>query len=51
MIRSLCDHPFEIKGLSTSDDTRIMENMLASDQDELFGGHAGSSYRFMVARA
>ncbi len=51
MIRSLCKTPFEIIGLSTSDDTTTMQAMLASDHDTLFSGHAGSSYRFMVARA
>ncbi len=51
VIRSLCKEPFEIKGLSSSDDTITMQAMLTSDLDTLFSGHAGSSYRFMVARA
>jgi 3-phosphoshikimate 1-carboxyvinyltransferase len=51
LIRSLCKTPFEISGLSKSDDTLAMQAMLTSDQDTLFSGHAGSSYRFMVARA
>ena len=51
LIQSLCDEPFEIANLSQSDDTKTMQAMLASDKDTLFGGHAGSSYRFMVARA
>ncbi len=51
MIRALCQDDFTISQLSTSDDTKAMEAMLTSDQDTLFSGHAGSSYRFMVAKA
>ncbi len=51
MIRSLAKVPFEISGLSSSDDTIAMQAMLTSDLDTLFSGHAGSSYRFMVAKA
>jgi len=51
IIRSLCKDPFEIHRLSSSDDTDALITMLASDKDVLYSGHAGSSYRFMVARA
>jgi 3-phosphoshikimate 1-carboxyvinyltransferase len=51
IIRSLCDQPFEIHHLSTSDDTVVLQKMLSATDSKLFAGHAGSSYRFMVARA
>jgi len=51
IIRSLCDTPFEIHYLSTSDDTVVLQKMLSSTDPKLYAGHAGSSYRFMVARA
>ena len=51
VIRSLCKEPFEIHRLSSSDDTDALIAMLASTDDVLYSGHAGSSYRFMVARA
>ena len=51
IIRSLCTESFDIHGLSASDDTRALQAMLAAEGDTLHSGHAGSSYRFMVARA
>jgi 3-phosphoshikimate 1-carboxyvinyltransferase len=51
IIRSLCKEPFDIHQLSTSDDTNVLTKMLATDDEVLYSGHAGSSYRFMVARA
>ena len=51
IIRSLCKEPFTIHSLSTSDDTRVLVSMLSSEKDELYSGYAGSSFRFMVARA
>lgn len=51
VIQSLCKEPFEIHRLSNSDDTDALVAMLSSDKDVLYSGHAGSSYRFMVARA
>ena len=51
IIQSLCKEPFTIHSLSTSDDTRVLVNMLSADKDELYSGYAGSSFRFMVARA
>ncbi len=50
IIRSLCRDKFNIYQLGTSDDTVVLEKMLATDSDVLYGGHAGSSYRFMIAR-
>jgi len=51
IIRSLCKDPFDIHQLSSSDDTKVLTTMLAADDNVLYSGHAGSSYRFMVARA
>ena len=51
IIWSLCKTRFTIHHLSKSDDTVVLEKMLSSDSEVLYGGHAGSSYRFMVARA
>ena len=51
IIRSLCKDAFEIHHLSQSDDTATLVRMLSSENQELYAGHAGSSYRFMVARA
>jgi 3-phosphoshikimate 1-carboxyvinyltransferase len=51
IIRSLSKDPFEIHRLSSSDDTKALIAMLTSTEEVLHSGHAGSSYRFMVARA
>jgi 3-phosphoshikimate 1-carboxyvinyltransferase len=51
IIRSLCNTPFTIQHLSQSDDTDALVSMLEDKDDVLYSGHAGSSYRFMVARA
>ena len=51
IIRSLCKDNFEIERLSGSDDTDALVAMLASTENVLYSGHAGSSYRFMVAKA
>jgi 3-phosphoshikimate 1-carboxyvinyltransferase len=51
IIRSLCDQPFDIHNLSTSDDTMVLQKMLTDKGPRLYAGHAGSSFRFMVARA
>lgn len=51
IIRSLCGETFNIQRLSKSDDTMALVSMLSSEGDILNSGHAGSSYRFMVARA
>ncbi len=51
VIRSLCDTPFVIDQLSGSDDTLVLQQMLGSESDSLYAGHAGTAYRFMLARA
>lgn len=51
IIQSLCNDPFEIHRLSESDDTQVLREMLTSQAETLHSRHAGSSYRFMVARA
>lgn len=51
IIHSLCKDDFQIHRLSKSDDTDALVKMLTTDKDVLYSGHAGSSYRFMVARA
>lgn len=51
IIRSLTDGSFDIDGLSASDDTNVLARMLASTEERLYAGFAGSSYRFMLARA
>jgi 3-phosphoshikimate 1-carboxyvinyltransferase len=51
IIQSLCDQRYDIHHLSTSDDTKVLQNMLGSEKETLYSGHAGSSYRFMMARA
>ncbi len=51
IIQSLCKEPFTIHNLSKSDDTVVLQKMLSADSEKLYSGHAGSSYRFMAARA
>ncbi len=51
IIQSLCKKEFKINRLSKSDDTDALVKMLSTPSDVLYSGHAGSSYRFMVARA
>ncbi|MFZ1679242.1 MAG: 3-phosphoshikimate 1-carboxyvinyltransferase [Saprospiraceae bacterium] len=51
IIQSLCKDPFIIHNLSKSDDTVVLQKMLSADDEKLYSGHAGSSYRFMTARA
>ncbi|MEP6646821.1 MAG: 3-phosphoshikimate 1-carboxyvinyltransferase, partial [Saprospiraceae bacterium] len=51
IIRSLCKEVFTIHLLSKSDDTVILEKMLSSEDEKLYAGHAGTSCRFMVAKA
>ncbi|MEO5906076.1 MAG: 3-phosphoshikimate 1-carboxyvinyltransferase, partial [Saprospiraceae bacterium] len=50
IIQSLCLEPFKINRLSQSDDTDALIKMLKSEKEVLYSGHAGSSYRFMLAR-
>ncbi|HZV69249.1 MAG TPA: 3-phosphoshikimate 1-carboxyvinyltransferase [Saprospiraceae bacterium] len=51
IIQSLCKDPFNVHHLSKSDDTVVLQKMLASESETLYSGHAGSSYRFMTAKA
>ena len=50
IISSLCDHPIVIDRLSKSDDTRALEHALGTTSETINVGHAGSAYRFMLAR-
>lgn len=49
IIRALCDDFFEIKNLSTSKDTQLLKQLLASDSDVLDAGAAGTTFRFLTA--
>ncbi len=49
LIRALCAEAFPIEGLSTSDDTRRMQDLLASEEEVLDAGHAGTTFRFLTA--
>ncbi|MBI5915640.1 MAG: 3-phosphoshikimate 1-carboxyvinyltransferase [Bacteroidetes bacterium] len=49
IIRALCDGFFEIKNLSTSKDTQLMQQLLASDSEVLDAGAAGTTFRFLTA--
>ncbi len=49
MIRALCREPFEIRGISDSDDTRIMKEILDSRPAIMNAGHAGTAFRFLTA--
>ena len=49
IIRALCTEDFPIEGLSTSEDTRRMLELLSSEDGELDAGHAGTTFRFLTA--
>ncbi len=50
IIRALCNYDFEIKNLSTSKDTVILEKALGDLSNDVINvGHAGTSYRFLTA--
>ncbi len=49
LIRALCGEHFEIKHLSTSLDTQLMQQLLASDAEVLDAGAAGTTFRFLTA--
>ncbi|MCF8246371.1 MAG: 3-phosphoshikimate 1-carboxyvinyltransferase [Saprospiraceae bacterium] len=49
MIRALCGVDFDIKSLSTSLDTQLMEQLLATDGEVLDAGAAGTTFRFLTA--
>ncbi len=49
MIRALCGEHFEIKNLSPSGDTRLMQELLESESETLDAGDAGTTFRFLTA--
>ncbi len=50
VIQALCGEHFEIKKLSTSNDTRLMQQLLSdADHDLLDAGAAGTTFRFLTA--
>ena len=49
MIRALCDTPFEINHLSTSQDTTTLSDLLAQKQHTYDAGPAGTTFRFLTA--
>lgn len=49
IIQALCDQPFSISNLSDSDDTKTLQELLASDAFELDAHHAGTTFRFLTS--
>lgn len=49
IIRALCRQPFQLTGLSTSDDTRALQRLLMSADTVLDAGAAGTTFRFLTA--
>ena len=49
IIRALCEDYFEIRHLSTSKDTQLMQQLLDSRSDVLDAGAAGTTFRFLTA--
>lgn len=49
IIRALCRQPFQLEGLSTSDDTRALQKLLSSTDAVLDAGAAGTTFRFLTA--
>ena len=49
IIRALCKENFEIKNLSTSDDTQILAKALNSNNKKININHAGTSFRFLTS--
>ena len=49
IIRALCGEHFDIKNLSTSRDTQLMQQLLAADGETLDAGAAGTTFRFLTA--
>lgn len=50
IIRALCDEDFEIKNICESDDSIILQKLLAQSPTEIYdAGHAGTCYRFTTA--
>ncbi len=49
IIRALCSQFFPIYGLANAKDTVLMQNLLASNDNVLDAGAAGTTYRFLTA--
>lgn len=50
LIKALCDTPFQIHSLSSSDDTTKLNELLSQSDREIYDvGHAGTSFRFLTA--
>lgn len=49
IINALSYSPWPVKNLSDSDDTRILENVLSSNDNNFNVGHAGTAMRFLTA--
>lgn len=49
IINALCYNPYPVKNLSDSDDTRVLQQALFSNQNKFDIGHAGTAMRFLTA--
>ncbi|MEO7174903.1 MAG: 3-phosphoshikimate 1-carboxyvinyltransferase [Saprospiraceae bacterium] len=49
MVRALCSSPFDMEHLSQASDTKILASLLWSEDDTLYAGDAGTSFRFLTA--
>jgi 3-phosphoshikimate 1-carboxyvinyltransferase len=49
LIQAIAGMPFPISNLSDSDDTRVLQHLLQSNDELLDADHAGTSFRFMTA--
>lgn len=49
IIQALCKEPFTISGISSSDDSSTLAELLQSEAHTLDAHHAGTTYRFMTA--
>lgn len=49
IVQALCDGHFDIKNLSTSKDSQLMQQLLASHDQVLDAGAAGTTFRFLTA--
>ncbi len=49
IIRALCDNSFPIHKLAAADDTRLLNELLSSEEEVLDAGPAGTTFRFLTA--
>jgi 3-phosphoshikimate 1-carboxyvinyltransferase len=49
VMNTISDSPYEIRNLSDSDDTRVMQQIFRSNTNVFDIGHAGTAMRFMTA--